>query len=261
MSPPFEQKPVKLLRKRLDDAGVAAHFEWLAAEARAIEMRIKGLTAGYSDAATEPLDEVGRRLRRRILAVQIRFFQGEDWWCDTLMRAGDSFAWCACAGRPALTVATRARVAPVSGLLRTSSNGTSTPRAPSRRATASGPQNAWPVSRRISRRKFAGGDAAARRSSVRHPGSGPSSVVVRLRPHGTPEPATVQRPCAPQAHAERAAAPGSRTDGSSEALRSASSGAGARRRLNPHGVQACPGSSLNGAITGQLTEPGRAIRA
>ena len=92
MSRPLEQKPVKLLRKRLDDAGVAAHFDWLATEAREIEIRIKGQAASQSDAATESLAEVGRRLRAgEIVAVQIRFFQGEAWWCDTLMRAGDSF--------------------------------------------------------------------------------------------------------------------------------------------------------------------------
>lgn len=92
MSSPFDNKPVKLVRKRLDDAGVAAHFEWLASQAQAIEIRIKGAVAGYSEATTEQLEDAGRRLRAgEIVAVQIRFLQGDDWWCDTLMRAGESF--------------------------------------------------------------------------------------------------------------------------------------------------------------------------
>lgn len=92
MSSPFDNKPVKLVRKRLDDAGVAAHFKWLASQAQAIEIRIKGAVAGYSEATTEQLEDAGRRLRAgEIVAVQIRFLQGDDWWCDTLMRAGESF--------------------------------------------------------------------------------------------------------------------------------------------------------------------------
>ncbi len=92
MSRPLATKPIKLVRKRLDDAGVAAHFEWLATEAQAIEIRIKGVPAGHSDAATTSLDEAGRRLRSgEVVAVQIRFFQGDAWWCDTVMRARDGF--------------------------------------------------------------------------------------------------------------------------------------------------------------------------
>jgi hypothetical protein len=85
-------KAIKLLRKRLDDRELAAHLEALAAGAKDIEIRIKGAVAGYSDATTETLEVVGRRLRAgEIAAVQIRFFQDDDWWSDTVMRAADGF--------------------------------------------------------------------------------------------------------------------------------------------------------------------------
>ena len=84
--------PVKLVRKKLDAAGVEAHVAELAARARSIEIRIKGAAARYSEATTEQLDEVARRLRAgEIAAVQIHFFADDDWWCDTIMRAGDAF--------------------------------------------------------------------------------------------------------------------------------------------------------------------------
>jgi len=93
MRSPRDPKPIKLLRKRLDAPGLVAHLGVLAAEAQAIEIRIKGAVGAYSaDATAEHLDELGRRLvAGEIVAVQLRFFQDDDWWCDTLMRAGDDF--------------------------------------------------------------------------------------------------------------------------------------------------------------------------
>ncbi len=86
------EKPVKLLRKRLDDAGVEAHLRSLAAQAQQIEIRIKGAIDRYSDATTDTLEAVGRRLvAGEVVAIQIRFFQDDDWWSDTVMRADDGF--------------------------------------------------------------------------------------------------------------------------------------------------------------------------
>jgi hypothetical protein len=85
-------QPVKLMRKRLDAAGVVAHLEALAASAQQVEIRIKGAVARYSDATTDSLDTAGRRLvAGDIVAVQIRFFEGDAWWSDTLMQARDGF--------------------------------------------------------------------------------------------------------------------------------------------------------------------------
>jgi hypothetical protein len=85
-------KPIKLIRKRLDDTGLAEHFASLAAEAKVVEIRIKGAAAGYSEAATGSLQEAARRLAAgEISAVQIQFLSGEQWWTDTVMRAADGF--------------------------------------------------------------------------------------------------------------------------------------------------------------------------
>ncbi len=79
-------------RKRLDDAGLEAHFETLATRAQAIEIRYKDDATSHSDAAAAELGEAARRLRAgEVLAVQIRFFQDDDWWCDTVLRRGDSY--------------------------------------------------------------------------------------------------------------------------------------------------------------------------
>ena len=91
MSSP-DDKPVKLVRKRLDAVGVVAHFRALAATAQQIEIRIKGSATRHSDATTESLEEVARRLLAgEIAAVQIRFFELDDWWSDTVMQANDGF--------------------------------------------------------------------------------------------------------------------------------------------------------------------------
>jgi hypothetical protein len=92
MSRPTKQKPIKLVRKRLDDAGVEAHIDALAAGAQAIEVRIKDAAATYSSATAGELVDAGRRLRAgEIAAIQIRFFQDDAWWCDTVMRVRDDY--------------------------------------------------------------------------------------------------------------------------------------------------------------------------
>ena len=85
-------KPVKLVRKRLDDAGVGDHVAWLAEHAQAIEIRIKGAATSYSDATTDELRDMGRQLvAGTVAAVQVRFYYDDAWWCDTLLRARDSY--------------------------------------------------------------------------------------------------------------------------------------------------------------------------
>lgn len=91
MRPP-DDRPVKLVRKRLDALQLAAHLRSLAASAQHIELRVKGAVAHYSDATTDSLEEVGRRLvAGELVAVQIRYFEHDDWWSDTLMQAKDGF--------------------------------------------------------------------------------------------------------------------------------------------------------------------------
>jgi hypothetical protein len=85
-------KPVKLVRKRLDADGVNAHFQALAATAQQPEIRIKGGATRQSDATSGSLDEVVRQLvAGEIVGVQVRFFDAGDWWIDTVMRARDGF--------------------------------------------------------------------------------------------------------------------------------------------------------------------------
>jgi len=91
MCPP-DHTPVKLVRKRLDALELEAHLRSLVASAQHIELRVKGAVAHYSDAATDSLEEVGRRLLAgEIVAVQIRFFEHDNWWSDTLMQAKDGY--------------------------------------------------------------------------------------------------------------------------------------------------------------------------
>lgn len=92
MSGRTDDQRIKLLRKRLDADGVTAHFESLAQCAEAIEVRTKAGAAARSSAADTELDEARRRLLAgEVTAVQIAFFADGAWWCDTLMRRGDSF--------------------------------------------------------------------------------------------------------------------------------------------------------------------------
>ena len=92
MLPDPPHPPVKLLRKRLDHAGVDAHLASVASHAQAIEVRTKGAAAAHSDATTAPLDDVARRLKAgELSAVQLRFFQDNVWWCDTIVRKGDDY--------------------------------------------------------------------------------------------------------------------------------------------------------------------------
>jgi len=87
-----DAQPVKLVRKRLDADGVTAHLQALAASGQQLEIRLKGAVAHYSEATTESLEAVGRRLLAGdIVAVQIRFCEGEEWWIDTLMQAKDGY--------------------------------------------------------------------------------------------------------------------------------------------------------------------------
>ena len=87
-----EANPVKLVRERLDAEGVAAHLRGLAEHAREIEIRVKGGSARHSDATVDSLDEVGRRLvAGELVAIEIRFFQDDDWWSDTVMAAKSGF--------------------------------------------------------------------------------------------------------------------------------------------------------------------------
>ena len=84
--------PVKLVRKKLDADGVAAHLRSVAEQGQALEIRVKGAVDHYSEATTDALDAVGRRLvAGEIVALQIRFFQDDAWWSDTVMRADDGF--------------------------------------------------------------------------------------------------------------------------------------------------------------------------
>ena len=85
-------RPAKLSHQRLDAAGVAAHLRELAARAPGLEVRIQSTNARQSDATTESLDEIGRRfLAGEIAGIQIRFAEGDGWWCDTLRRVKDSY--------------------------------------------------------------------------------------------------------------------------------------------------------------------------
>lgn len=82
--------PVKLVRKRLDAAGVEAHLQSLTT-AEHVELRVKGGAGHYSDPAVS-LDDVARRLAvGEIAAVQIRFFDGGQWWCDTVLQVRDDY--------------------------------------------------------------------------------------------------------------------------------------------------------------------------
>ncbi len=90
---PRSSKPqIKLLRKRLDELGVRAHFDALAGQASAVEIRVKGAATDHSSLASTELADAARSLvAGEIVAVQIRFHQDGAWWCDTVMRAGDGF--------------------------------------------------------------------------------------------------------------------------------------------------------------------------
>ena len=90
---PRDERPVKLVRRRLDAAGVEAHLRELATTARELEVRVQGETSRLSAASGATLDAVARRLiAGEIAAAQIRFRDGgDDWWCDTVMRAPHGF--------------------------------------------------------------------------------------------------------------------------------------------------------------------------
>jgi hypothetical protein len=84
--------PVELRRERLDADGVIAHFASIAGRAQAVEIRTKGAAAALSEAASGGLDDAARRLiAGEIVAVQLRFFEDNAWWCDTVVRKGRDF--------------------------------------------------------------------------------------------------------------------------------------------------------------------------
>lgn len=87
-----DARPAKLLRERLDADGVAAYLRDLAARAPDLEVRIQSANARQSDASTESLEGIGRKLvAGEIAGIQIRFAEGDGWWCDTLRRAKDGY--------------------------------------------------------------------------------------------------------------------------------------------------------------------------
>lgn len=84
--------PTKLVRKRLDAAGVTMHLADIAATGSQLEVRTKDATARMSDPTSESLDALAKRLVAGELAgLQIRFFADGAWWSDTLLRAADGF--------------------------------------------------------------------------------------------------------------------------------------------------------------------------
>ena len=84
--------PVKLVRQRLDAAGVVAYVADLVTRATQLEVRTKDDLSQMSDATVEPLAALADRLVAGELAgLQIRFFADDDWWSDTVLRARAGF--------------------------------------------------------------------------------------------------------------------------------------------------------------------------
>ncbi len=84
--------PVKLVRKRLDAAGVAEHLRDLAARGTQLEVRTKDDAARMSGATSESLDVLASRLvAGEVAGLQIRFFADDAWWSDTVLRAKAGF--------------------------------------------------------------------------------------------------------------------------------------------------------------------------
>ncbi len=89
---PTDEKPVKLVRKRLDAAALGEHLRSIVAHAEVIELRVRDALGHRSEAASETLEVVARRLLAGELeAVQLRYVQDGEPWCDTVMRTGDDF--------------------------------------------------------------------------------------------------------------------------------------------------------------------------
>jgi hypothetical protein len=87
-----DDSPVKLLRKRLDADALRLHLRALADHAPSLEIRIKTVAAGQSEPTADSLDVIERRLLAgELVAVQIRFYQDDHWWSDTVMAAKDGF--------------------------------------------------------------------------------------------------------------------------------------------------------------------------
>lgn len=87
-----DDKPVKLVRKRLDADGVIAHVEALAANATDVQIRVKGATTAYSESTTDAFATLARRLvAGEVVALQIRFAANGAWWCDTIVAARGGF--------------------------------------------------------------------------------------------------------------------------------------------------------------------------
>lgn len=84
--------PTKLLRKKLDEAGVKAHFASLALLMPAPEVRVKASHTAYSTGAeTDLADAVDRLLDARLTAVQVRFEKDGVEVCDTIVRVPGGF--------------------------------------------------------------------------------------------------------------------------------------------------------------------------
>jgi len=83
--------PTKLVRQRLDLAGVDDYFAGLT-RAEELEIRTKGAAESRSEAAPTVLEDARRMLASgEVLAVQLRYFQDQAWWCDTIMSARGSY--------------------------------------------------------------------------------------------------------------------------------------------------------------------------
>jgi|GEM_PF-6968441 len=88
MSRPSDPNRVKLVRERLDAAGVQQHLTLIRNTGEQVELRIKGGDVAYSEASADQLADLGRQLvDGSIVAVQLRYLQDGQEWCDTLMRA------------------------------------------------------------------------------------------------------------------------------------------------------------------------------
>lgn len=88
MSRPTDTNRVKLVRKRLDADAVLQHLVSVTEHGGPVELRIKGGDSEYSEASAEELSRTGEQLiAGAIIAIQLRYAENGEWWCDTLMRA------------------------------------------------------------------------------------------------------------------------------------------------------------------------------
>ena len=82
----------KLIRERIDTAGVRSHFDRLECDATEIEIRGKRRTGDRSEAAASSLADTADQLEiGTLVAAQIRYRLDGEWWCDTVLSKGDDF--------------------------------------------------------------------------------------------------------------------------------------------------------------------------